>query len=77
MFMTRRALKARISELEEKYNALLKCSELKSNSGLAECKGIVCKSCEHAVSVPCSWGTQLVGCDVTVNCKDYKRKTIA
>ena len=73
MFETKKAMKRRIEALEEELNAALAVNRLADRCGLSECKGIVCKKCEHAVFVDVGFGgKRLVGCDVTVNCPDYK-----
>lgn len=75
MFQTRNDLKRRIRDLEEQNSFLLNAQKLAENGGLAKCKSVVCKSCEHAVFINNWCGTpHLIGCDLTVNCKDYNRK---
>lgn len=49
MFQTRGDLKRRIRDLEEENAFLVNAQKLAENGGLAKCKSIVCKGCEHAV----------------------------
>lgn len=77
MFETRKKLKNKIADLEEKLQAAEQINKLADNSGLAKCTGIICKSCEHGVFVNDWYGyPRLIGCDLTVNCKNYKKKTM-
>lgn len=74
MFQTRGDLKRRIAALEQERDALYNIQKITETSGLSKCKGIVCKSCEHAVFISDGiFGAKMIGCDVTVNCQDYKR----
>ena len=74
MFETRRQLKAKIFELEKELLEERKINDLISKSGLAKCAGLMCKSCEHGVYINNGCGyPRLVGCDITVNCPDYKK----
>lgn len=74
MFVTRSELKRRIASLERERNTLMREQEIAKNSGLAKCKGIMCRSCEHAVFISTEWGSsKLLGCDLTTNCENYKR----
>ena len=76
MYQTRGELKRRIAALERERDELYNAQKLQENSGRAKCKGIMCKSCEHAVFILGDYGIkQLVGCDLTVSCPDYKKKT--
>lgn len=74
MFQTRNELKTRIANLEKQLERLRSDQKLAEDSGLAKCRGIICKSCEHAVFISDGiFGARMIGCDVTVNCQDYKR----
>lgn len=74
MFTTRNELKRRIADLERERDALLREREIADNSGLAKCKGIMCRSCEHAVFISNICGSsRLLGCDLTTSCDNYKR----
>lgn len=68
VFTTGNELKRRIADLERERDALLREREIADNSGLAKCKGIMCRSCEHAVFISNICGSsRLLGCD------NYKR----
>lgn len=74
MFTTRSELKRRILDLERERDTLLREQEIAKNSGLAKCRGIMCRSCEHAVFISTERGSnKLLGCDLTTNCENYKR----
>ena len=74
MFTTRSELKRRILDLERERDTLLREQEIAKNSGLAKCKGIMCRNCEHAVFIATEWGSsKLLGCDLTTSCENYKR----
>lgn len=76
MFETRKQLKLKISELEILLQKEQAINDLVEKSGLGKCKGIMCKSCEHSVYINSEYGTpRLIGCDLTVSCPDYKKKT--
>lgn len=75
MFTTRTELKRRIADLERERDALLREREVVDNSGLAKCKGVMCRNCEHAVFLTNLGGvSKLLGCDLTTNCENYKKR---
>lgn len=77
MFQTRGDLKRRIRDLEEENAFLVNAQKLAENGGLAKCKSIVCKGCEHAVFVNRWDGTPyLIGCDLAVGCEEFKKRTM-
>lgn len=76
MFQTKKRLKERIFDLEKELENERRKNQLAEESGLAKCKGVICRTCEHAIFVEGYWGmNDLVGCDITASCKDYKRRT--
>lgn len=76
MFLTRSELKRRIRDLEEERDFLLNAQKLAESGGFAKCKSVACKSCEHAIFID-RWGAPYpIGCDITVGCKDFKKKTM-
>ena len=78
MYQTRRQLKSRIRELEDKLNAERSYNVAVKESGLAKGKGILCKACSHAVYAYDQLGTRrFIGCDVSVSCNDFSKITSA
>lgn len=78
MFLRKKELKQKIMELEQDLEYERAVNKAAESSGLAKCYGVVCKSCEHAIYIREGYDNhiRLIGCDTTVTCKDYKRKTI-
>ncbi len=75
MFQTRKQLKREIKRLEKALDKEQSINRLAKESGLAKCKGIICKTCKHAVYIDGMYGEHhLVGCDLTVSCPSYKRE---
>lgn len=75
LFQTKKRLKERIYNLEKELeNERLK-SQLAEESGLAKCKGVICKACDHAVYIEGLFGQrQIIGCDISTSCENFSRR---
>lgn len=72
---TKRWLKQRIFSLEKELEIEQRKNQLPEESGLAKCKGVICKACVHAVSIEDYYGNNLIiGCDISTNCENFSRR---
>jgi len=75
LFQTKKALKKRIFSLERELEIERRKNQLPEESGLAKCKGVICKACVHAVSVELPFEqSQIIGCDISTNCENFSRR---
>lgn len=75
MFETKRRLKKRILDLEIELRNEREINKLAEESGLAKCKGIICKACNHAVWIEGPFGQErIIGCDISTNCENFTRR---
>ena len=75
MRFSKKQLLKEIENLKRELEQYKTIEKLREKNGLSECKGIICRECEHSVYVRGLFGEEkLVGCDLTSVCKDYKRR---
>ncbi len=73
MFQTKKALRARIRELERQLEAEHKASAIIDGSGLPKCESLACVNCEHIVFHKGFNQMFVVGCGKGVKCPDFQR----
>lgn len=74
MFETKKTLRKRIANLNAQIEELERSVSLPDNSGLAKCKGTLCKGCAHAVWITNQYCLPIIiGCDAETSCKDFLR----
>ena len=72
MFQTRIAMKRENEALRKKIRRLQEMFDNVQRAELSGCESILCKTCEHG-DYELSGFKRLVGCDLNVSCKDYKK----
>lgn len=73
MFQTRKMLKEKIAFLESENRRLRDMVITVKQAGLSKCESVLCSTCEHAAYYEADGNKRLVGCDLTVACKNYKK----
>lgn len=73
MFQTRSELKKENEALRKEVKRLQEMFDNVQRAGLSGCESILCKTCEHGAYYELSGFKRLVGCDLNVSCKDYKK----
>lgn len=75
LFQTRRQLKERILYLEGTLENEQRKNRLSEESGLAKCKGVICKACDHAVWIESGFGAdRIIECDMSTSCQNFSRR---
>lgn len=75
MFQTKKKLRYRIFDLEKELENERCKNQLAEESGLAKCKGVICKACDHAVWIEGLFGqSQIIGCDISTSCENFSRR---
>ena len=79
VFSTRKQLKDRILYLEAQLENERSINRLSEDSGLSKCIGVICKSCDNAVTIQgMGWPEpRVIGCTISTLCKDFKRKELS
>ena len=75
MFQTKKRLKERIFQLEQELENERHKNQIAEESGLAKCRGVIWKACNHSVSIEGPFKQeQIIGCDISTNCENFSRR---
>lgn len=77
MYESKKQLRRRIEDLKEQLARAENEIDIVEKSGLAKCKGIMCRGCEHAVFIRYFEMDRLIGCDLTTSCENYKKRALS